>query len=30
MAAVPILDSKGKKSQPRPAFTAEEIKELLS
>ena len=28
--AVPLLDSKGKKSQPRPAFTAEEIKELLS
>jgi len=28
--AVPLLDSRGKKSQPRPAFTAEEIKELLS
>jgi len=28
--AVPLLDSKGKKSQPRPAFTAEEIAELLS
>ena len=28
--AVPLLDSKGKRSQPRPAFTAEEIKELLS
>ena len=28
--AVPLLDSKGKKSQPRPAFSAEEIKELLS
>jgi len=28
--SVPLLDSKGKKSQPRPAFTAEEIKELLS
>ena len=28
--AVPLLDSKGKKSQPRPAFTAEEITELLS
>ena len=28
--AIPLLDSKGKKSQPRPAFTAEEIKELLS
>ena len=28
--AVPLLDSKGKKSQPRPAFTAEEIKDLLS
>lgn len=27
---VPLLDSKGKKSQPRPAFTAEEIKELFS
>ena len=22
--AIPLLDSKGKKSQPRPAFTAEE------
>jgi len=28
--AVPLLDSKGKKSQPRPAFSTEEIKELLS
>jgi len=28
--AVPLLDSKGKKSQPRPAFSAEEITELLS
>ena len=28
--AVPLLDSKGKKSQPRPAFSAEEIAELLS
>ena len=28
--AVPLLDSKGKKSQPRPAFSAEEIRELLS
>ena len=28
--SVPLLDSKGKRSQPRPAFTAEEIKELLS
>jgi integrase len=28
--AVPLLDSKGKKSQPRPAFSAEEIGELLS
>ena len=28
--AVPQLDSKGKKSQPRPAFSAEEIGELLS
>jgi len=28
--AVPLLDSKGKKSQPRPAFTTEEIRELLS
>lgn len=28
--AVPLLDSRGKKSQPRPAFTAEEIKGLLS
>ena len=28
--SVPLLDSKGKKSQPRPAFSAEEIKELLS
>jgi len=28
--AVPLLDSKGKKSQPRPAFTPEEIAELLS
>lgn len=27
---VPLLDSKGKRSLPRPAFTAEEIKELLS
>lgn len=26
---VPILDGKGKKSQPRPAFSKEEIKELL-
>ena len=28
--SVPLLDSKGKRSQPRPAFTAEEITELLS
>lgn len=28
--AIPLLDSKGKKSQPRPAFSAEEIKDLLS
>jgi integrase len=28
--AVPLLDSKGKRSQPRPAFSAEEIRELLS
>jgi len=28
--AVPLLDSKGRRSQPRPAFTAEEIKELFS
>lgn len=28
--SVPLLDSKGKRSQPRPAFTAEEIMELLS
>lgn len=28
--SVPLLDSKGKRSQPRPAFTAEEIKDLLS
>ena len=28
--AVPMLDSKGKRSQPRPAFTKEEIVELLS
>jgi integrase len=28
--SVPLLDSKGKRSQPRPAFTAEEIAELLS
>jgi len=28
--SAPLLDSKGKRSQPRPAFTAEEIKELLS
>jgi integrase len=28
--AIPLLDSKGKKSQPRPAFSAEEIVELLS
>jgi integrase len=27
--SVPLLDSKGKKSQPRPAFTKEEITELL-
>jgi integrase len=27
--AVPLLDAKGKKSQPRPAFSKEEIKELL-
>ena len=27
--AIPMLDARGKKSQPRPAFTAEEIKELL-
>ena len=26
---VPMLDGKGKKSQPRPAFSKEEIKELL-
>lgn len=28
--AVPMLDSKGKRSQPRPAFTKEEIIELIS
>ena len=28
--SVPLLDAKGKKSQPRPAFTAQEITELLS
>ena len=28
--AVPLLDSKGKRSQPRPAFTKEEIIELIS
>ena len=28
--SVPLLDAKGKKSQPRPAFTAQEISELLS
>ena len=28
--SVPLLDAKGKKSQPRPAFTAQEIRELLS
>ena len=28
--AVPLLDSKGKRSQPRPAFTKEEIVELIS
>lgn len=28
--AVPLLDSKGKKSQARPAFSAEEVGELLS
>lgn len=28
--SVPMLDAKGKKSQPRPAFTAQEITELLS
>lgn len=28
--AVPMLDSKGKRSQPRPAFSKEEIIELLS
>ena len=28
--AVPLLDSKGTRSQPRPAFTAAEITELLS
>ena len=28
--AVPMLDSKGKRSQPRPAFSKEEIVELLS
>ena len=27
--AVPLLDAKGKKSQPRPAFSKEEITELL-
>jgi integrase len=27
--AVPLLDAKGNKSQPRPAFSKEEIKELL-
>ena len=28
--SVPILDSKGKRSQPRPAFTEQELNELLS
>lgn len=28
--SAPLLDSKGKRSQPRPAFTAQEIKELLN
>jgi len=28
--SVPMLDSKGKRSQPRPAFTEQEIGELLS
>ena len=28
--SVPLLDAKGKKSQPRPAFTDQEIEELLS
>jgi integrase len=28
--SVPLLDAKGKKSQPRPAFTEQEITELLS
>jgi integrase len=28
--AVPMLDAKGKRSQPRPAFTKEEIVELIS
>lgn len=28
--SVPLLDSKGKRSQPRPAFTEQEIGELLS
>ncbi len=28
--SVPMLDSKGKRSQPRPAFTEQEISELLS
>jgi len=27
--SVPLLDAKGKRSQPRPAFTNEEMKELL-
>ena len=27
--ALPLLDGKGQRSQPRPAFSAEEIKELL-
>ncbi len=28
--SVPMLDSRGKRSQPRPAFTEQEIEELLS